>query len=73
MIVRIPSDPASLGPEATTEDVERYRAALARHLDCDVQVASVARSEAEDPYVEAYVRDLEAGGGWLALVQAVGA
>ena len=82
--ITISSDPLSIGPSATTADLERFGAALASHLadefGCRVRcrLASVIHSSAgstDGEYdlaarVAERLREIESGDEWTRLVDA---
>lgn len=80
--VYIDQDCKTLGPDATADDLETYRSRLEAHLEehfgRDVTVRTqlggqVAGSKCPaDEEIDEYVRDLEAGDGWLELMGAPG-
>lgn len=76
--VYIDQDPSSLGPDATREDIDCYAENLAAHLSerfgIPIEVEPTLGGEragfkclARDDINE-YMRELEAGDGWLALL-----
>ena len=73
--VTISNDPASIGDEATPEELEQYAINLQgrlnddfNELDIDVRLGSVFTSTATHPGVEEHVRDIESGNEWLDLL-----
>jgi hypothetical protein len=76
--VFIDRDPATLGPDATQADLDAYAQNLAAHLGerfgihIDIErVLGGNRAGSKCPQndaIDAYVRELEAGSGWIELL-----
>lgn len=77
--VYIDSDAASLGPDATQEDLDNYAQRLAEHL-CErfgvgIEVEQVLGGERagskcpDNEEIDEYVRDFESGDDWVALLE----
>ena len=74
--VTISNDPATLGSEATAEDLERYAENLASYLNDDfegleisVELGSVFRSVATHDGVAERVQEIECSDEWTQLAQ----
>lgn len=73
--IYISNDPTTLGPDATSDDLSRYADNIRQGAidtfdldECVVNVGSVARSDSDVPEIREWLRDLEAGDGWLQFV-----
>jgi hypothetical protein len=70
--IYISNDYSNLGPEATREDLERYvenlREAVYERFGFDEVVVNLGtfwRTDSDDSDVREWLRELEAGDGWL--------
>jgi hypothetical protein len=76
--VYIDQDPATLGPDATADDLDTYAARLEAHLEerfnrpinveQTLDGTRAGHKYLADEEIDAYVRDLEAGDGWIGLL-----
>jgi hypothetical protein len=72
--VYISDDPLRLGVAADQSDLNGYAYNLAGHLlsryrrAITIRMTPCLRSSCDDAEIEAYVRELETGEGWIALL-----
>jgi len=80
-IVYIDDDPATLGDDATSEDLDSYAQGLADRLaqvfGCAIEVEQVTGGGRTPcpthDEIDEYVRDLQSGDGWIDLLGEVSA
>jgi hypothetical protein len=74
--IYLSNDVSTLGPEATQEDLDRYaenlRIGAIERFDldeCVVNIGTVARTDSDNAPVREWLRELDAGDGWLQFVE----